>query len=327
MQKQYGPQIGNKPLLPQEAGQLANYLDNAKPTDRVLALTALRRAFNNDDAYRAAMEQVAPHSPVTAIAGTMLGDQAPASTPVWFDTRQAPKLTDVQHVVAGEALLNPGKADAGEEERGKGAVRSPMPMPPDSQLQIAFGGAASDMFRGRQDLANNYFSVFKAAYADLLAQKGDIKGTGDPTLMKQALTIALGNTKTFNGNEVSVPTGMDPSRFDGLVRNAVAAAVKAGGGPPDWQARISGYQLQELGGLGSGRYVLRDGVRPIARPDGKGPLVIDLRGQYLASNGTRAAALDQRAQGNPPEGYIYDPATRAYKPDPNVQQGQLASAP
>jgi hypothetical protein len=59
---------------------------------------------------------------------------------------------------------------------------------------------------------------------------------------------------------------MDPTRFEGTVRNAVADAAKASGAPADWADRIRGYQLREVGAVGSGRYELMDGNRPFARP-------------------------------------------------------------
>jgi hypothetical protein len=229
------------------------------------------------------MRQITPRSPVTAIAGSMIGAASPASTPVWFDKQFATGSADVSRVLQGEALLNPaaaGKEAAQEQEAGKGTLKGGMPMPPESQLRLTFGQAANGLFPGRPQLADDYYSVFKAAYAGLLAEKGDTKGVGNPTLERKALNIALGNTVDFNGSQLSVPSGMDPSRFDGLVRNAVADAVRAMGGKSDWQDRIRGYQLHETGGLGSGRYTLISGNTVVTRPDGS-DFTIDLRNQYL----------------------------------------------
>lgn len=322
-----GPQIGNKPLLPQEAAQLSSYLQTIDPKQRALTLTAFRRSISDDDTYQAAMDQIAPHSPVTAIAGTMIGTSAPSRTPVWFDQNYAPKIDDAQLVLQGEALLNPeaaGKVAAGEQE--KGGMKGGMPMPPDTGpngLRQIFGNAASDMFRGRPDAADAYYSVFKDAYAALLARSGDMKGTPNTQLQRQALQVALGNTVTFNGNQISVPAGMEPGRFNGLVRSAVAQAAKDQKAPEDWQDRLSGYQLLELGRtVGSGRYVLTIGGMPAVRPDGKGYFTIDLKGQYDPSKGAKPAHA--RVYAGVPEGYLYDDATHTYKPDPNIPRNALS---
>lgn len=284
LRKQYGPQIGMAPLLPQEASQLSSQLDSATPQAKMGLLTALHSSMGNDEAYQATMRQIAPHSPVTAIVGQMTGQSAPASTPVWFDPKFAPKASDGAAILGGDAMLNPGK---GAPE--KDGVKTTVPMPPEGTpnspgLRDAFAAGAKDMFRGRPDLADSYFAAFKAADASLRAQAGDFKGEPNATQFeKPALAMALGNVQNFNGSSVKVPAGMDPSQFKGLVNNAVGAVVKSAGGKDDWADRLQGYQLHELGGVGTGRYAVMDGNIPFARPDGKGPIIIDLRNQYLPS--------------------------------------------
>lgn len=308
MRTQYGPQVTPTPLLPQEAAALAGQLDSAVPADRAKMLIALRGATGDDQAYQNMMRQIAPHSPVTAIAGMMVSNNAPAATPVYFDPAFAPKIDDVTHVLRGEALLNPasgGKAAASEQEGGKGTMKGGMPMPPDQDtqklgdgLRSLFGreaGGQFGLFRDRPQLADDYFSVFKAAYASLLAEKGDMRGLGDPTVAQQALKIALGNHVDFNGYETAVPAGMDPSHFPGLVRNAVQATAAQLKASPDWEERLQGYTLRELGQVGSGQYQLMSGNKPLSTPDGSKPFTIDLRDQYLASRGLHRASPDYRS--------------------------------
>lgn len=294
LRKQYGPQVGLAPLLPQEVGQVASQLENATPQDRAKTLTGLRDAFGNDDAYQAVMRQVAPNRPAVAIAGQMVGNSSPASTPVWFDRNLAPKLSDVQTVLQGEALLNPTSAD-----KEKGGIKSVIPMPPekDSQsssgLESAYASAAGDLFRDRPQLGDAHYAVYRNAYAALSAQKGDMSGVLDTDRSNAALKIALGQTHDFNGSSVVVPPGMDPSRFEGLVHNAVAMNAQSAGAGKDWESRISGYGLREIGGLGSGRYELLNGNQVIARPDGRGPFMIDLKGQYTPGAGAVGSPADR----------------------------------
>lgn len=289
LQKQYGPTISSSPLLPQEASALAGQLDNSPPKQAAQMLVGLRSAANDDVAYQNIMRQIAPHSPVTAIAGTMVNSSAPASTPAWFDQNFAPKLDDVAHILSGDSLLNPNKAATGQQEKGE--LKSTVPMPSDGTnttpgLRDAFingtGGVkgAKDLFRDRPELGEAYFAAFKAADAGLRAEAGDLKGEPNGSIEKQALKIALGNTVDFNGAQVKVPDGMDPSKFKGYVNNAVAAAVQASGGGKDWADRLEGYRLHEVGGVGTGRYAVMDGPIPFARPDGKGHLEINLRQQF-----------------------------------------------
>lgn len=286
LRTQYGSQIGSLPLLPQEASTLSNQLDNSPPPQRAQMLVSLRGAMNDDQAFQSAMRQVAPHSPVTAIAGSMVGNSAPASTPMWFDQKYAATTTDASRILSGDSLLNPNKATTGQQEKGE--LKSTVPMPADGTnnqpgLRDQFFREARDLFRDRPQLGEAYFAAFKAADAGLRAESGDLKGDPNPSLEKQALKIALGNTQDFNGSRVKVPDGMDPSKFKGYVNNAVAASVKASGGGNDWADRIQGYRLHE-DEVGSGRYTIMDGGIPFMRPDGKGPLSIDLRKQFSPSS-------------------------------------------
>lgn len=291
MQRQYGSAVQTMPLLPQEANAFTQQLDAATPAARAQLLVSLRQSISDDGAYQAVMRQIAPKSPVTAIAGDMVGRTSPGQVPVWYDHSFAPSVQDAQLVLQGESLLNPasgGKAAAAGEEGGKGALKTGMPMPPDSGfsgLRTSFATAAGDRFRDRPELADAYYSVFKDAYAALLAQSGDMRGTGDPRLEQQALKIALGNTAHFNGGTYTAPAGMDPARFPGFVQSAVASTARSLKAPADWADRIRGYQLRELGGLGSGRYMLTNGNAPLVRPDGQGPFIINLHSQFTPAGG------------------------------------------
>lgn len=291
MQKQYGATVQALPLRPEEAAELTGQLDNSAPADRVSLLQNLRSSIGDDGTYQAVLRQIAPHSPVTAIAGDMVGRASPSATPIWYNQAFAPNLSNVDLIMHGEALLNPatrGQSEAAETQYGKGVKG--FPMPPETGLagmRTAFSNAAGDMFQGRPQLADAYYTVFKDAYAGLAAKKGDLSAVADVNLEKQALQVALGNQAHFNGGTYSAPYGMDPSRFSGLVQNAVSSAAKAYGAPADWANRIRGYQLQEIGGLGSGRYMLTSGNAPLVRPDGQGPFIINLHDQYLASRGAK----------------------------------------
>lgn len=335
LRAQNGPQVGVKPLLPQEAGLLTNALQTAPVAQRASLLVGLRQAINNDTAYQAAMLQIAPHSPVTSIAGQMVGENAPSSTPLWFDPAYAPKIQDVQRVLGGEALLNPTAA-GGKEAAANAEPKSRVALPPETGpagLRALYGQAAADLFKNRPDLGEDYYSVFKNVYASMLSDAGNFKGQPDHDALKESLRVSLGTDRqvSYNGNTFVVPAGMDPSRFKGLLESAVATTAQALKAPADWKQRMAGYQLEEVGGLGSGRYILMNGNARLVAPDGKGYFpVIDLHDQYLASRGARAAAGavprgtggGAGAAGN---GFIWDAAQKKLVPDPSLAPGASAT--
>jgi hypothetical protein len=104
-------------------------------------------------------------------------------------------------------------------------------------------------------------------YAQLLAEKGNLSGLGDYRLRDQAAQMVLGNLTKFNGNEIAVPQGMEPMRFPSLLEKAVQNRAAEYGAPAGWADKIGGYQLREIGGLGSGRYGLMTGNMQLVRPD------------------------------------------------------------
>jgi hypothetical protein len=284
MRKEYGPSVGLAPLLPQEVSQLTAQLQRAPASDRTALVTALHTAMNNDDAYVAAMQQIAPKSPVTAIAGSWSPPSAGAG-PAWYDKNFAPQLSDVQHVFRGESLLNPSAAGArakslpAEESSDPGWFsRNIVGRDKVIGLREEFDEASRGLFPGRPLLAGAHYDIFRDALASLLAEKGDTMGDAEAYTWErqQALKIALGNTIDYNGSKVAVPKGMDPSMFKWAVDTAVETlAQERMSGTDHWRENMDGYQLRELGGLGSGRYQLTMGNADIVA--GGKPFTIDLR--------------------------------------------------
>ena len=272
---------GPVPLLSNgESRQFSQMLDGQVPRDRLGTLTALHNALPDERAYYSVLQQIAPHSPVTAIVGARVGQPNATNQPSWYDQQFSPNPADGETILAGEALLNP-QGSKNDQEGGRS--KAAFPMPPDggsSGLRMLYSKATGDLFRDRPDLAEAHFSAFKDAYAALLSQKGDMKGIGDSTLAARALKMSLGTTVDFNGRTMSVPPGMDPTQYETSVRRAVQTTATTMDAPADWAERMRGYQLQELGALGSGRYQVLNGNMPVT-VRGQ-PFIVDLQDLHPA---------------------------------------------
>jgi len=313
LSKQMG---GTVPLLSRnESAQLSQSLEGMKPADRLRALSTLNTSIGDDRAFQQVLHQILPGSPVTAVVGAQLSASNPHESPVWFDHRFAQNPTDLTRILTGEQLLNP----QGSEEKGS---KKPFPMPQEggsAGLREQFAQKAGDLFRSRPETGEAYFQAFKATYAALLSEKGDLSGNGNSSLQRQALQIVLGNTASINGNQVPVPAGMDPSRFAGLLDKAVATRAIQGGGGADWKDKLQGYQLREIGSYGSGRYQLVNGNVLISRPDGKGLFQVDLNSEYLPSHGAAGSPEDViRAPPPRPQEVSLEGQNRVPKPTPEA---------
>lgn len=265
-------------LTKTETKQLSEVLTNATPAQRLGLLDAMHSGLGDERTYYNVLHQVLPHSPVTAIAGAKVGQPDPAHTPVWYDPKFLASPADAAAILRGEQLLNPAKGQAQVE---KGGFKSGFPMPPDAGgagLLGYFQRNANNMFAGRPQLGDATYTAFRAAYAAMASDKGDMSGAPNRDLMEKAFKAVIGQTHDFNGRTISVPAGMDPTRFEGLADKAVGSMAVHMGAPADWKSRMSGYQLQEVGGLGSGTYQVLNG-NALVTINGE-PLVIDLGRQY-----------------------------------------------
>lgn len=268
----------NTPLLSkQETKQFTGFLDNQKPADRLQTLTQLRTNLPDDQAYGSLMKQIAPGSPITAVAGSML-DKPPAGQAPWFDPKFAVDPIVPQRMLEGEQILR------GKDEKG---IVSKFPMPADKDLQAQFqsavGGANSDLFRGRPETLETAFAAYKAYYAAEASHQGVTNGVINTTIAQKAAESVVSGAPgrqvaTYGNTNLVVPSGMAPSRFEGTVNTASQSALRAGGYSEKDIEALRGYGLRELGDtLGTGRYVIVNGNGdPLKSKTGRNSIVIDL---------------------------------------------------
>lgn len=269
------------PLLSKpEAKQFSQAMDNAKPSDAAAMLLQLRQTLPDERSYGSVLSQIAPHSPVLAVAGSLVNAPPKASAPSWYDARFAADPQAAEGIIDGQRILS-GK---GEEKVKGGFV-----LPPDEDtnnksglattFRNAAGGDSNNLFQGRPQTAELYYDAFKAYYAHLAAGKGAMSGVVDQDLASQAAHAVLGDTVRFNHTDIAVPHGMDPTRFQSAAEQGITeAAQRAGIDPTVSKALVDSAGLAEISGdLGSGRYAVVDGNgKFIKNPkDGKA-LTVDL---------------------------------------------------
>jgi hypothetical protein len=272
-------QIGvNTPLLSKgEQKQFTSWLASQPPTDRLATLTALRSSMPNDQSYASLLKQVAPGSPLTAVAGATLDRPQNGNIPQWYDSKFANSPITGQRILEGEQILQ------AKNEKG---IASKFPMPTDKDLMPQFtsavGGPNSDLFRGRPETLENTYAAFKAYYAAEASHQGVTNGIVNSAIAAQAARGVIGNATQYGSSNVVVPAGMDPTKFESTVDAATHTALKGGGYSDSDIAALNGAGLRELGDtLGTGRYVMINGNGDALRSkDGKKPVIIDLNSQF-----------------------------------------------
>lgn len=281
-QGQVSQQIGVPvPLLSKpEAQQFTQAMTQSAPRQQASILSQLQATLPDDKAYQSVLSQIAPHSPVIALAGAMGNPPPKGNQPAWYDPRFQNDPRAPERILDGEAILS-GKG----EEKAKGGFSMPQDKDLQNQFWSAAGGTSSNLFQGRQETSEMYYDAYRNTYASLAAEKGVNSGIIDTKLAQQAAETVLGDHVQYNHTDLVVPRGMDPSRFESIADQAVTETAKRAGYNDSDIKAMSDMGLRELGGnLGTGRYAIVDGNgRPLKSPDGKQTLIVDLKGVQPAA--------------------------------------------
>jgi hypothetical protein len=276
MKKEYGSQVKMHPLLPQEVAQLGAVLEQGTYRQRSEILKTVRAAFGDDAGYMAAMRQLAPDSPVRAMAGMIAAKERGITLDrKTFGADVTSKSGDVADtLLLGEDLLNKSKAQKAQDGNSK-----TFPMPKDADFNLAFADTAGSVFAGRPGAYDVAMQAVKAYYVGRASIDGDISGEVDSRRLKQALAAVIGQVVDYNGNgEVLAPWGMGADEFE----EKAAAALEGELGRRGIRDLVGG-NLGALGlkNYGDSTYYVVQGRNFLYDKQGK-PVVVDLNARPSA---------------------------------------------
>jgi hypothetical protein len=259
-------------LTANEAQQLGQVLQSFPTAGKLAYLEQMRRGLYSDpQAFRALMAQIAPDSPVTAVAASILTAQDNARVPGGMfsaDTILQPRKV-AETMLEGEAILNPTKASQKQDGRG-----GKFPMPKEKDLELAFQDKVGVAFRNDPAGMSVAYQAFKAYYAGAASQRGVLSEAIDNKLAREALEAATGGVIDFNGaGQVLKPWGMSDDNFKGEITRQFNAAMQATGYKGTSLDNLRGYGLL---GLGQGRYAVVNGPDALRAPDGQ-PVILTLQ--------------------------------------------------
>lgn len=260
-------------LMGNEASQMSQAIRLLPTQQKLDYLDRIRMGtYGNNRAFLSVMNQVAPDSPVTAVAGSILIAQMPVTVSGGLfgsDTVLQPRNVSGL-MLEGEALLNPTKADKAQDGRG-----AKFPMPKEADLQQAFNDYAGKAFRGDGKGYETAYQAFKAYYAGSANRKGILSTdltTEGAKIAKEAAAAATGGVINYNTlGEVMKPWGMDDGTFKNRAAGEFDKAMVANGMKGSVFDNLSAYGLQSVG---AGRYLLTNGASYLNGPNG--PIELDL---------------------------------------------------
>ena len=267
MQSTYGAPYNL--LTNAEVKTLNKNFETLPTKDRLGYLNAIRSSLTDPKAYMAVMQQIAPDSPVTAMAGIIMAKQNPMVVKNWISADQVFQQQDVAGLmIEGEALINPTKTAKGEDGKGK-----LFPMPKDQDLRQQFTNVVGNAFAGDPKGADFAYQGVKAYYAGKSAREGDIAGTINPSRMKDAITAVVGGVSNVNGRGDAIrPWGMDDGDFRNRAKTAFDQAIVANGYTDPQMTNYGAYGLRSWK---DGKYVLQSATGYLVDKKGD-PIVIDM---------------------------------------------------
>jgi hypothetical protein len=279
-------------LTKPEAKAFGTQLATQPPSQQLALLSTLRSSLPTEGAYESILHQVAPASPVLAVAGQML-DPPSRNTPTWYNPQFGANPVVGERILRGEQILNgKGEEKAGTSSATTGTATSGFAIPKDTELYPAFNEHIGNLFQGRAQTAEVYYHAFRDYYAAAAEAAGDTSGTFNKGLARQAAEAVMGHPVQYGTSDLRAPHGMDPTLFEGSMDRAVNDALEQAGYGAREKELLRGYGVRELGGtLGSGRYALVNSEgQPLKTPDGSEPVIVDLRQSF-----PRAIGVIQRA--------------------------------
>ncbi|MFZ4823622.1 hypothetical protein CQW32_17610 [Pseudomonas putida] len=270
MRKQFGPTVALKPLLPQEAKTISAQLEQMSPDQQSKLFGTLHAAMGDDKAYAGAMQQIAPDSPVRALAGMLAGKQRSLTTGThWFRPDDVVSSGDVAKTMAlGESILNKSKAQKGQDGGGK------FPIPKQADFDLALGKQLGTVFAGQPQSYSLAAQAVKSYYTGAAAEAGDVSGEVNNALMKKAIKATVGDVVDFNGSSTLAPWGMPGDTFEQVAQQRLVETMKAQGMSDQELATAKALTLRQAR---DGVYYVMQGNQYKYGANGK-PLMINVNG-------------------------------------------------
>lgn len=256
-----------------EASAMSKQISSMTPDQQMGLFKSLRDGVSDPTAYNLAVQQIRPDSPVTAMAGAMIGMDGSVTTQShWFKPDDAVSASQAANLMlSGEAILNPTKTEKSMDGRGR-----EFPMPADDSkgtgLRTDFNSYIGTAFRNQPQTADTAYQGARAVYAALSVREGDYSGTYNADRAQQAIKITLGTVADHNNKKVVAPYGMDENTFLDKAKTNFEALRNANKMDPN-TINWGNIALENAGG--QSQYYATVGAGLLLGKDGH-PMIIDL---------------------------------------------------
>lgn len=273
MAKDYGTPFSL--LTKGEAEQLRGWVGNMTAPEQAETFRRVRAAVPDARAYQSVMQQLRPDSPVTALAGSILGVPGYVTPTedghgiysteplVAVDEKGArlPASLVAQRILEGEKLLNPTTDDKKQDGRNS------FPMPDDDKLREQWANYTRTAYASSPDAEATAYRAYLAFYAAEAAHAGHYDKQLQTSIARRAVRAVTGGVVSVNGSNIVLPWGTDETtarrQLDGNWRELRKQ--------PEF-ASIP-FNAVQLSTIGNGKYSVWAGTGPLRDKRGQ-PIVL-----------------------------------------------------
>lgn len=267
MNQVYG--AGFQLLSKDEASKLAAGFNNMTAEGKLSYLGLISKSVTNPDAQRAIINQIAPDSPMTALAGKLFLESKDVVVPGMFSDRAQYNPQQVATmIIKGEAILNPSKAERAENGKTKDLI-----MPKEQDMMTGFDNATRGMFKNQPNAAQYLYQAAKNYYAAASSQEGIYDGEFNSKRWETSIEAVSGGISSVNGSKVARPWGMPEDEFKNRLEQTFTATMAANGKT----GRLAVFRDYEFENTAGGNYLIRNGSQYVTDANNK-PILLSMAG-------------------------------------------------
>jgi hypothetical protein len=259
-------------LSKDEASKLSTGFNSMTAEGKIAYVSMMAKAVTDPAAQRSIFNQIAPDSPLTAMAGKLYIESNNSTVSGLFKDRSYNPQMVATNILKGEALLNPTKADKAQDGKSTNLI-----MPKEADMHLGFADQTKGIFLDQPGAADRLYQAAKAYYAAKSAQEGDYSGALNSSRWSDAVDAVVGGISTVNGGKVRRPWGVDETAFKDKLFTAFTQTAQANG----MTGNMANFRDYTFVATPADTYVVYNGSGPVRGSDGRA-LVISLTGPVQA---------------------------------------------
>lgn len=230
------------PLTATETRVFRASLDGMTAEQRVAAVSQMREALPDSNAYRALAGSLYPDSVASQLAMQVQGRRANFEGMPDITTEVAQR-----RLFDGAAALGMVQQQNTGTEQGADRPRVSFAMPSEAQMRQHWTSAVGDAYAGMAGTDAAAYEVFRTAYAGGAIAEGNNSGRYDASLANEAVAIATGGIARQGDHRMILPWGVNEASFNRSIQQGWRTNIQPRIQPDLANRSPSTFRYQSMG--------------------------------------------------------------------------------